>query len=74
MRLTTPKLYCQECGLPLFYVNHIEADGSDFGSPEPYFECPDGCDEPLEDRIDTMTEFDVVVTYQNEPTKLSFIL
>jgi hypothetical protein len=73
MKISTPKLYCQNCGLPLFYVKHIEDDGFD-GSDESYFECPDGCDEPLEDLIDTCTEFGVIITYQNEPNKLSIII
>lgn len=39
--------YCENCGLPLIYVKHIEPDGFD-GSDESYYECPDGCEDPTE--------------------------
>lgn len=74
MKLSTPKLYCQNCGALLFYVDHVEDDGSEFGSSEPYFECPEGCEEPLEDRVDTMTEFGVILSYKKEPNQLSIII
>jgi len=64
MKQKAPQLYCQECGSPLFFIDHVEDDGSEFGSSEPYFECPEGCEEPLEDRIDTCTEFGAIITYE----------
>lgn len=73
MKQKAPQLYCQECGSPLFYIDHVEDDGSEFGSSEPYFECPEGCEEPLEDRIDTMTEFNTIIMY-DKPNYSSSII
>jgi hypothetical protein len=64
--------FCQNCGLPLIYVKHIEDDGFD-GSDESYYECPDGCDQPTEPRVETGTEFGRVIVTQ-EPQQLSFII
>lgn len=36
--------FCNKCDLPMIYVDHWEPDG-DQGSHEPYWECPDGCDQ-----------------------------
>ena len=62
---------CENCGLPLIYVKHIEPDGFD-GSDESYYECPDGCDQPTEPRVDTGTEFDTIIPQKNE--QLSIII
>ena len=34
---------CPKCGLPMIYIPHIEYDGTEYGSHEPYWECPDDC-------------------------------
>lgn len=38
---------CPVCGMDMIYVDHWEYDGFD-GSHEPYWECPDGCQESEE--------------------------
>lgn len=39
---------CTVCGLEKIYVNHHEPDGiNPAGSHEPYWECPNNCDELL---------------------------
>lgn len=68
--LNDPK-YCENCGLPLIYVKHIEPDGFD-GSDESYYECPNGCEDPTEPRVDTETEAGVIIA--REPNQLSIIL
>lgn len=43
------EILCEKCGETLFKVDHIEYDGVEpNGSPEPYWECPNGCYEPEE--------------------------
>lgn len=61
----TPEQFCEVCDSPLIYVDHYEYDGvTEHGSHEPYFECPNGCDYPTEPRVDTCTEFGLVIPEQ----------
>lgn len=66
---------CEVCGSPLMYIDHYEVDGiTEFGSHEPYYECPNGCPEPTERRIDTCTEAGVIITQPDEHNQLSTII
>ena len=35
---------CPSCGFPMPIIPHVEYDG-DLGSPEPYYECVQGCED-----------------------------
>jgi len=48
----TSKQFCPYCKSPMIFVDHWEYDG-DRGSHEPYWECPNRCNES----IDTETEY-----------------
>ena len=60
-------IFCEECGCPVMYVDHYEPDGiTEFGSHEPYYVCPNGCEDPTAERIETDTEFGrVLITQDN---------
>lgn len=40
-----PEQICTVCGLPMIYIDHIEYDGTEYGSSEPYFECINNCNQ-----------------------------
>jgi hypothetical protein len=42
--MTEEKTLLPRLGIPMIYIDHWEYDGFD-GSHEPYWECPDGCEE-----------------------------
>jgi len=54
MKKQTPKQHCQYCKSPMIYIDHYEVD-DDLGSHEPYFECPNKCEE--QGTIETCTEY-----------------
>jgi len=64
MKNKLQKQYCKKCGSEMIYVDHWEDDG-DLGSHEPYFECPEGCDQ-----LNTDTEFGTITPTNNKESEI----